>query len=58
MSDSLILRSLCPLQARNKEAVDTSWVALTAIVSVQVAERRVRAQTPVSPIMIATLVIF
>ena len=39
------------------EAVDTSWPALTAIVSAKVAEKKVKVQILVFLIMIALLVI-
>ena len=42
---------LCLLQARNTGAVDISWLALTAIVSVPGAGEKVRALTLVSPIL-------
>ena len=38
------------------EAVDTSWLVVTAIVFAQAAERKVRDQTLVYLIMIAMLV--
>ena len=48
---------LCLLQARNTGAVDISWLASTAIVSVQGAGKKVKALTLVSPILTVTHVI-
>ena len=45
---------LCLLQARNTGAVDISWLASTAIVSVPGAGKKVRALTLVSPILTVT----
>ena len=45
---------LCLLQARNTGAVDISWLASTAVVSVPGAGIKVRALTLVSPILTVT----
>ena len=54
--DFFVIRSLCLLRARNMEAVDTSWPVSTAIVSAHVAEKKIKVQILVFPIMIAQLV--
>ena len=53
----LLHQLLCLPQARNTGAVDISWLASTAIVSVPGAGKKVRALTLVSPILIVTRVI-
>ena len=48
----IVIRSLCLLRARNMEAVDTSWLFSTAIVSARVAEKKVKVQILAFHIMI------
>ena len=50
--------SSCLRLVRSMEAVDTSWLALIAIISAHVAERRVRAQIRVFQKMTVTLAIY